>query len=341
MSESQRRVELDALFAPASPDPVPTEIAVSPGDAVPGTSPPQARPAPKRSKAPATIGAVLATIVAAAALGFALWRTGSEIEGPALPAAIPDSVAPLDASLQQPTTPTRGSQPRATELPDSPAIVEGTQPLDVATNRGETSERSGASSAPTDERREATPIVFEEGSSDLQATAMAPPDSPDDVPPATQVDAAAGSPQSPPAEAQPRLLAPTRRDPIREPLDPQPASGASRGPAEVPSGATASADLDEMGTPTAEEVAPQLLRPVKPEFPKRARRLNKQVRIRVRVLVDRDGNVAEAILDSEPVGYQLDEAALAAARKFLYRAATRDGVPVEAWATITFSFKLR
>ena len=59
------------------------------------------------------------------------------------------------------------------------------------------------------------------------------------------------------------------------------------------------------------------------------------------VLVDERGNVVEARVVSPGAGRAgLSEAAADYARKWKYRPATKDGVPVKVWKPVTVVFKL-
>jgi len=86
---------------------------------------------------------------------------------------------------------------------------------------------------------------------------------------------------------------------------------------------------------------PQLVSFDKPEYPPIARRLRIQGEVVVGVLVDENGNVADARLErSVPQKVGINEAALNAARKAKYRPATKDGVRVKMWTTLKIPFRL-
>ena len=96
-------------------------------------------------------------------------------------------------------------------------------------------------------------------------------------------------------------------------------------------------DLVEMGPGV---VVPELLRRPAPRFPEMARRLNKkEARVLVRVLIDENGKVLQAEIEGEKQGFGFDDEALSAARKSVYKPATKDGVPVKFWHTIVMQFK--
>ncbi len=88
-------------------------------------------------------------------------------------------------------------------------------------------------------------------------------------------------------------------------------------------------------------VRPQVVTLVKPEYPPMARRLRVEGEVVVSVLVDETGRVVDTRLDKRvPQEVGLNEAALEAARKARFRPATKNGVRVKMWTTISFPFKL-
>ena len=104
--------------------------------------------------------------------------------------------------------------------------------------------------------------------------------------------------------------------------------------------------------PAGPTVGPKTVRFVEPEYTREARRKRVRAELVVKVLVDEKGQVRETeilerfLLDKEgegktPVemlGYGLEEAAIAAAERWVFRPARRDGRPVPAYTTLTFTF---
>jgi serine/threonine-protein kinase len=86
-------------------------------------------------------------------------------------------------------------------------------------------------------------------------------------------------------------------------------------------------------------IAPRLLRRATPRFPPLAARLNKEATVEVRLLVDENGNVAEAEIEGRNPGYGFDEEALKAARASTFQPATKFEVPVKMWTSMRFAFK--
>ena len=96
-------------------------------------------------------------------------------------------------------------------------------------------------------------------------------------------------------------------------------------------------DLVEMG-PGVE--VPNTLRRAQPRFPEMARRLNKAgATVLVRVLIDENGEVVKAELAGEKQGFGFDAEALQAAKKSTYAPATKNGVPVKMWHTLSVVFR--
>jgi protein TonB len=98
------------------------------------------------------------------------------------------------------------------------------------------------------------------------------------------------------------------------------------------------------------EVGPKPVRFVEPEYTREARRKNVRAEVIVQVTVDARGRVeATQIVDRYvladegrqqvgELGYGLEEAALTAAERWLFRPASRNGEPVTSTTTLTFSF---
>lgn len=174
--------------------------------------------------------------------------------------------------------------------------------------------------------------------------------------------------------AKPALVAPPPRPPQPAPRPPavraqaspvaapsQPVAAAS------PSPAVASATMDAASAPAgapseagptavsgSASLAPAMPGPLKlsgdlavvcatrpaPAYPALSRRLGETGKVVVRVLLDREGRVAEATIEQSSTYTRLDEAALAAVRHWRCAPAQRAGQPVAATALQPFSFVL-
>jgi len=95
-------------------------------------------------------------------------------------------------------------------------------------------------------------------------------------------------------------------------------------------------DLVEMG-PGVQAPTP-IKRPM-PRYPFAARQQNRSAIVYLRVLVDERGRVLEAERLGLPAGFGFDEAALAAAQRYHFKPATKNGVRVKFWTTIHISFE--
>jgi len=86
-------------------------------------------------------------------------------------------------------------------------------------------------------------------------------------------------------------------------------------------------------------VLPELTHFEHAEYPAEAEKAGLQAEVLLKLTVDREGNVTRADA-SEPVGNGFDEAAKAAALKFKFTPATRDGVPIPVVIPYRYSFTL-
>lgn len=81
------------------------------------------------------------------------------------------------------------------------------------------------------------------------------------------------------------------------------------------------------------------LRDEKPVYPYLARRMNKEGRVLLRLIIDEKGKVVKAEV-VEGAGYGFNEAALEAAKKSTYPPAIKNGVPVTSLRLKPYRFKL-
>lgn len=136
---------------------------------------------------------------------------------------------------------------------------------------------------------------------------------------------------------------PVKPEPEPEPVKPEPTRTAPP-PVTTPT-ATATrpatqvrrGDLVEMGPGV---VAPQPIRRPVPRYPEMARRFNKKsATVLVKVLIDENGRVVKAEIAGGEEKFGFDAEALAAAKKSTYEPATKDGVPVKIWYTLSIQFR--
>ena len=87
-------------------------------------------------------------------------------------------------------------------------------------------------------------------------------------------------------------------------------------------------------------VLPVATRPVKPRYPDMAKRFNKnRATVVVKVLIDENGKVLKAQLAGKPQKFGFDTEAMQAAKRSQWRPATKDGVPVKIWHTLSIEFR--
>ena len=153
--------------------------------------------------------------------------------------------------------------------------------------------------------------------------------------------------------ADPRIgaIRPVERDIPQDPVIPdwmiglkdqvQPTIGdpARIGPAIVDSALLKGDDPDKPATYA--EVWPVAVIEVKPEYPDIARAAMVDGPVIVLVLVGRNGRVRDAKVDERHHSPMLDEAALTAARKWVFSPALSGGHPVAVWTAIPFKFVLQ
>ena len=75
-------------------------------------------------------------------------------------------------------------------------------------------------------------------------------------------------------------------------------------------------------------------------YPPMARRLGRQAKVAVRVLVDENGLPAQVELAGPKVGLGFDDAALEAVRGMRWKPATKDNVAVKVWLQVSIDFHL-
>ncbi len=92
----------------------------------------------------------------------------------------------------------------------------------------------------------------------------------------------------------------------------------------------------------AVEEQPQLLQKESPKYPEIARKAGIEGSVWVKVLVDKDGNVRDAIILKESgANAGFEEAALEAAKKSIWRPAMQNKQPVALWVAYEVKFQLK
>ena len=98
------------------------------------------------------------------------------------------------------------------------------------------------------------------------------------------------------------------------------------------------ADLGDAIDPAAFDVAPSVLERVSPVYPKSARQYDFVGTVNVVAVVDERGDVADVFVLQSSATHDLNAAALAAVRRWKFKAGTKGGVPVEGGFLIPVSF---
>ena len=91
---------------------------------------------------------------------------------------------------------------------------------------------------------------------------------------------------------------------------------------------------------TPYETPPAPVYQVQPEYPELARKAGIEGRVYIKILVDKEGKVRDALL-LRGVGAGLDESALKAVRQWVYTPAIQNNRPVAVWVAQPVDFKLR
>jgi protein TonB len=137
-------------------------------------------------------------------------------------------------------------------------------------------------------------------------------------------------------------------DPVAPPIEPPAASGAEwqilAPPGAIGSG-DAGAATGEGPPPRPDEYVyveelPSVVKEVKPPYPWLAKEAGIEGLVMVKVLVGTDGRVRDALLDTKLQVPMLNEAALAAARQWIFTPGLAGGRPVACWTAIPFRFRL-
>ncbi len=323
------------MVLPVAPSELPTDVA--PAVEQPATT---GRPSIRQGVGAAVLAIVLGS---AAILG---WRTlGPPEEAPRLAdAAAPAAEQPAaEPSPQVSRTGAGESSGEASGAPVKPAPALSVEPQGTA---------------PPPPPALAPPPLAPPPPSPAPSKGRAKPDAEANPrPPAAQPAMVAPEPQPEQHAEQPRRRPRPSRQLPRGPRgrsDPPSGDQAPEvevAPAESPPASTATAAVEPSpAEPTMKRgdlltagpgvVAPRLLERPQPDYPERARRRRKEARLVVRVLVDENGRVLQAVTpaaDRFGFGIAAKRAALAAR----FEPATQGGIAGKMWAELPFDFKLR
>jgi periplasmic protein TonB len=133
-------------------------------------------------------------------------------------------------------------------------------------------------------------------------------------------------------DTQPTSDFPSATTPVATDGDPRAVPGTQAVPQADP--------VPEFGKWIAVDQLPQPLNEVKPVYDELPKAAGVSGTVLVRVLVGKDGRVMDARVDDKIQVPMLNEAALAAARQWLFTPATTNDRPVMCWVAIPFRFSL-
>jgi protein TonB len=159
---------------------------------------------------------------------------------------------------------------------------------------------------------------------------------------------------SPPPTAAPEPPRPARRQEVKRQELPPVHLAAQTDSASVPAVAAPPPPVQEVPPPPRALAAP-VTGPVTlggelsvvcserppPDYPPTSRRIGEQGRTVIRVELDTEGRIADARIDARSGSERLDNAALAAVKRWRCQPARRDGLTVRAIALQPFDFVLR
>ena len=184
-------------------------------------------------------------------------------------------------------------------------------------------------------------------------------------PPSVPLKLPAQAQPTPPRVAPPEVpkQAPSRPPPVPAATVPVPAADPVPTERPLPSSETASTAVVAAAAPSATEerasapqqlakagAAPHTARQIENvdylrapvlEYPSASRRFGEQGRVVLRVLIGPDGHAEKIELHEASAFQRLNDAAIEAARRALYKPYTEDGVAQPAWALVALSFHLR
>lgn len=141
----------------------------------------------------------------------------------------------------------------------------------------------------------------------------------------------------PPAEV-PALVAPPNAIAA---VTPNPAPAPAAAPTSAPPTATASPAAPQRTAPATRTAAGvNMAQCDKPEYTSASKRMEEEGTVRLRFLVGEDGKVIQSMIEKSSGYKRLDEGARTALSKCLFRPATVDGKPEQAWTTIQYVWRL-
>jgi len=142
-----------------------------------------------------------------------------------------------------------------------------------------------------------------------------------------------------PVPEKPAVAAPTPAPVQEKPIVPVPVQEKPAVPAPAPAARQAQVQVGDLVQPGPGVKGPKLTAKLDPRYPPAAQHLNRAAQVNLKVLVDERGRVMDAEGLGAKAGFGFDEAALDAARRASFQAATKDGVKVKMWMTLQVNFR--
>ena len=323
--------------APAEPTSAPvaavggTEVAAAPVGEVSGIHEVQ----PRKSNTGLIIGAIAALLLLSVAGWFFLGGGGeSEPQQVVAPPPPPEPQGPTVDELRQQMEQLISQQSEMMQQQYDEKLQELEDQLDNAQQEAERRKKAEEERAKREAEEaaaaeaEAVRLAEEQAQAEEEAQRLA------DLEEKKAEEEAAAKKAEEEARAQAKPAVPTPK-----PATPTPTPGAASTQAKQEPAApkVRRGDLVELGPGV---VPPRTKREPSPTYPAMARRFNKSnATVLVRALVDENGDVIKVELASESQKFGFDQEALSAVKKATYYPATKDGVPVKYWHTITVQFK--
>lgn len=307
----------------------PTRIEPGSGTEIP---PPRPAGSPRRRRARGWAWvAGLAACAALGAVGFLTLEPSPGVPAPELDRPRTPTIGFADAVGEPATTPPGTSTEEA--APGAATESIGGSPIEQAlAGEAPPPAPSPVAAAPERGRTQTPPAPPAEGSPPpASAGALEERPGPSVTAPVEESrppEPAAAAIEPPAMEVAPAEAA--EPEPAGEPLLPQ-AAEESPGPGIVPG---ALLDLSEVDAP------PRPLARPKPRYPPAAMRLRREADVTLRVLVDETGRVAAVEAAGARASADFQAEATRAARRWTYRPATKDGVPVKVWIVEKIVFRL-
>ncbi len=276
-------------------------------------------------------GLLVAAIVAAVLVGAGLYYFFGR--GKAAPEAPPPAVepgpqtAPVSESAAAVDPPSSAAAVPPADLETTPASTAPASAPPPSTPPQTAPAQTPAPAKPVDVAKPAPPVV-------QPPAAAAKPPAPEPAPPAPAPVETAPAPAPDPEPPAPVPQAP--------PPAPEPAASEPEPPAPAPAAPAAPAvQVGDLATPGPGVVPPALLNRPSPAYPQMAKMQRVEGVVSVEVLVDESGAVRDSrFVKKVPQNVGLNEAAMTAAQQAKFRPATKSGVRVKMWYTLTFPFKL-